>query len=112
MEKLREVPHSKTIFKLSLEKTTKQLIQTVIEKLENTLNGIQISDYKIDNLSNLEKPIIESFTFSTGNYCEIIGNKMFVNPKLFLQVEIHLLMEIEKCLFIWISQTGKISDYY
>jgi hypothetical protein len=54
-----------------------------LEKLENTLNGIQISDYKIDNLSNLEKPIIESFTFSTGNYCEIIGNKMFVNPKLF-----------------------------
>jgi UDP-3-O-acyl-N-acetylglucosamine deacetylase len=82
MEKLREVPHSKTIFKLSLEKTTKQLIQTVIEKLENTLNGIQISDYKID-LSNLEKPIIESFTFSTGNYCEIIGNKMFVNLNYF-----------------------------
>jgi hypothetical protein len=54
-----------------------------LEKLENTLNGIQISDYKIDNLSILEKPIIESFTFSTGNYCEIIGNKMFINPKLF-----------------------------
>jgi hypothetical protein len=47
MEKLQEVPHSKkTIFKhLVLEKTTKQLIQTVIsKKLENTLNGIQISD--------------------------------------------------------------------
>jgi hypothetical protein len=54
-----------------------------LEKLENTLNGIQISDYKIENLSNLEKPIIESFTFSTANHCEIIGDKIFVNPKLF-----------------------------
>jgi hypothetical protein len=38
---------------------------------------------------------------------------MFVNPKLFLQtVEIHLLMEIENAYLFWISQTGKISDYY
>jgi hypothetical protein len=28
-----------------------------LEKLENTLNGIQISDYKIDNLSNLENQL-------------------------------------------------------
>jgi bifunctional DNase/RNase len=46
------------------EKTTKQLIQKVISKLENSLNGIQISDYKIENIANLDKPIIESSHFN------------------------------------------------
>jgi hypothetical protein len=57
--------------------------ESYLEKLENSLNGIQISDYKIENIANLDKPIIESFTFVTGNHCEIIGGKMFINPKLF-----------------------------
>jgi hypothetical protein len=57
--------------------------ESYLEKLENSLNGIQISDYKIENVANLDKPIIESFTFVTANHCEIIGGKMFINPKLF-----------------------------
>jgi hypothetical protein len=48
---------------------------------ENTLNGIQIR-LKINNLSNLEKPIIEPSHFQPV-IIEIIGNKMFINPKLF-----------------------------
>jgi hypothetical protein len=32
---------------------------------------------------------------------------MFINPNFLLTVEIHLLMEIDKCLFIWIPKQEK-----
>lgn len=54
-----------------------------LEKIENELNGIQISDYKVDNLIDLAQPMIEFFTFATDNHCEIIGSKMYFNPMLF-----------------------------
>lgn len=54
-----------------------------IEEVENDYKGIQISEYFIDNLKALSKPIVESFTFSTDNECEIIGDKMYINPQLF-----------------------------
>jgi hypothetical protein len=57
MEKLQEV-RKKTIFKhLVLEKTTKQLIQTVISKIRKYFKRNTKSDYKIDNLSNLENQL-------------------------------------------------------
>jgi hypothetical protein len=56
MEKLQEV-RKKTIFKhLVLEKTTKQLIQTV-SKIRKYFKRNTKSDYKIDNLSNLENQL-------------------------------------------------------
>ncbi|SHF69081.1 Transglutaminase-like superfamily protein [Flavobacterium fluvii] len=55
-----------------------------LEKIENDLSGIQISNYNIENSKNLSKPVIENFTFTTDNQCEIIGDKMYINPQLFL----------------------------
>jgi hypothetical protein len=66
---------SKNDYPFSFRKITKDLIGKLSRKNENSLNGIQISDYKIENIANLDKPIIESFTFVTGNHCEIIGGK-------------------------------------
>lgn len=57
--------------------------QQYIEKVENDYKGIQISEYTIDNLKALSKPIVENFTFNTENECEIIGDKMYINPQLF-----------------------------
>ncbi|MET0760480.1 MAG: DUF3857 domain-containing protein [Flavobacterium sp.] len=58
--------------------------EAYLEKLENNFNGIQIKDYVIENKNtNLSKPIIETFTFTSDNHCEIIGGKMFINPLLF-----------------------------
>lgn len=55
-----------------------------VEKLENELNGIEISEYKKENTeTDFSKPVIENFTFSTENQSEIIANKMFINPLLF-----------------------------
>lgn len=57
--------------------------QNYLEKVENDLKGVQISDYSIENSKYLLKPVIESFTFTTDNECEIIGDKMYINPQLF-----------------------------
>ena len=57
--------------------------QTYIEKVENDLKGLQISDYTIENNKDFSKPLLENFTFTTDNECEIIGNKMYINPQFF-----------------------------
>lgn len=58
--------------------------ESYLEKLENDLNGIEISDYAIENENtDLSKPVTEIFTFATTNHCEIIAGKMFINPMLF-----------------------------
>lgn len=66
------------------EKNAEINTENYLEKLENDLNGIQISDYVIENKeADLSKPVIETFTFASDNHCEIIGGKMFINPMLF-----------------------------
>lgn len=57
--------------------------QNYIEKVENAFTGIQIGDYSAENSRNTMQPIIEKFTFTTDNECEIIGDKMYINPLLF-----------------------------
>jgi hypothetical protein len=57
--------------------------ENYLERLENNYNGIQISEYAIDNKSEVTKPIVETFTFTSENHAEIIGDKMFINPLLF-----------------------------
>lgn len=57
--------------------------ESYLEKLENNYNGIQISDYVINNEKEVTKPIEEIFNFTSGNHVEIIGDKMFINPLLF-----------------------------
>lgn len=57
--------------------------ENYIEKAENDLNGIQISDYTIENVNDLGKPIVENLTFTSDNDCEIINGKMYINPLLF-----------------------------
>lgn len=58
--------------------------ENYIEKLENELNDLQINNYQVENKdTDLTKPIIETFSFESDNSCEIIGEKMFLNPMLF-----------------------------
>jgi hypothetical protein len=56
-----------------------------LEKVENDLSGIKIKDYTIENKKNdFAKPVVETFTFVSDNHCEVIGDKLFINPLLFL----------------------------
>jgi transglutaminase-like putative cysteine protease len=57
--------------------------QNYLEKVENEIPGIQISDYNIVNDKDLSKPIIENFTFTADNQIEIIADKIYIDPLLF-----------------------------
>jgi hypothetical protein len=55
-----------------------------LEKLENRLGGLEISNYAIENQkSNLDQSVIETFSFASSNRSDIIDGKIFVNPLLF-----------------------------
>ncbi|KIC02560.1 transglutaminase [Flavobacterium sp. JRM] len=55
-----------------------------LEKLENDNNKIEVSDYSRTNEKELLLPVIETYSFSGNNLCEIIGDKIYIDPMLFL----------------------------
>jgi hypothetical protein len=57
--------------------------QNYLEKVENDFPGMQITDYSVENSKDVSKPVNESFTFTTDNQSEIIGDKIYINPQLF-----------------------------
>ncbi|MFC5682636.1 DUF3857 domain-containing protein [Flavobacterium sp. MAHUQ-51] len=62
-------------------------LENYLEKKENELEGIEISDYVVENKkADLSKPVIEKFNFTSNNHCEIINGKMFIDPLLFFAV--------------------------
>lgn len=58
-----------------------------LEKLENKNNKIEISDYSRTNEKDLLLPIIESYSFTGNNLCEVIGGKIYISPMLFFTNE-------------------------
>ncbi|PVX46362.1 uncharacterized protein DUF3857 [Flavobacterium sp. 103] len=58
-----------------------------LEKLENENEKIEISDYSRANEKDVKKPIVETCSFTGTNLCEIIGEKMYINPLLFFTKE-------------------------
>ncbi|MEO8235440.1 MAG: DUF3857 domain-containing protein [Flavobacterium sp.] len=58
--------------------------ETYLEKLEKKHENIEVNEYDITNKQELDKPIIETYSFKHNNSVEIIGNKMYFSPLLFL----------------------------
>lgn len=54
-----------------------------LEKLENDNNKIEISEYSRTNEKDILLPIIETYSFTGNNLCELIGGKIYVSPMLF-----------------------------
>lgn len=62
----------------------KQNQENYLEKLEQQLGDLKISDYLVTNkISNISDPLVETFTFETDNFVERIGGKLYVSPMLF-----------------------------
>ncbi|RZJ66478.1 MAG: DUF3857 domain-containing protein [Flavobacterium sp.] len=57
------------------------------ELTEKRFNGIQISDYEIKDRDDLTKPVEESYTFEHSNVADVMGDKMYFSPMLFLGLE-------------------------
>jgi len=57
--------------------------EVLLEKLEKKYNKILLKDYSIENINNLEKPIIESYSFEANNVVDVINDKIYFNPLFF-----------------------------
>lgn len=58
-----------------------------LESLENKYQGLEIGEYKVDNVNEIYKPIIEEFSFVDKGNVEIIGNKIYMTPLTFLTIK-------------------------
>ena len=58
-----------------------------LEKLENENGKIEIADYSRTNEKDLKLPITETCSFTGTNLCELIGEKIYINPLLFFTQE-------------------------
>ena len=57
--------------------------ETYLEKLEKKYENIEVTEYEVTNKSELDKPVIETYSFKHNNTVEIIGDKMYFSPLLF-----------------------------
>jgi hypothetical protein len=57
-----------------------------IENIEKKYTGLEIGDYELENDKLIDKPVIESYTIKNQNVVEIIGDKMFFSPMLYLAI--------------------------
>jgi len=55
-----------------------------LEELENKNHNIEINDYARENDLNLSKPIVESYSFKDTKDIEIINDKIYISPMLFM----------------------------
>lgn len=63
--------------------------ENYIEKLEDQYQNIQIDEFSIENLKDNDKPILETFSFSSADDSEFNGDKIMLNPFLFLTKSIN-----------------------
>jgi len=55
-----------------------------LEKLETSHSNIEISDYSRENELDLSQPIVEKYSFKDNKSIEIINDKIYISPMLFL----------------------------
>lgn len=53
-----------------------------IEKIEKYYPGLEISELEVQNGTDLSKPIVENYSFSSTNHVEKIGDKIYFSPLL------------------------------
>ena len=58
-----------------------------LEKLETENNNIEVSDYIRENDLDLSKPIVESYSFKDTKSIEVINEKIYISPMVFLAVK-------------------------
>ncbi len=54
-----------------------------LENLENENNGMEISNYEIENKAFIGKPIMEKFDVSIESQADVIGDKIYFSPLFF-----------------------------
>jgi hypothetical protein len=58
--------------------------ESYLEKLEGNYKGIEIANHKVTNVKELSKPVMEEYSFTHNSIADVIGDKMYITPLLFL----------------------------
>lgn len=58
----------------------------LISKIESNNNAIEIEKIRLNHKNDLSKPIVEMVKFARDNQVDIIGDKMYISPLLFLTI--------------------------
>ena len=58
-----------------------------LDKLENKNQGMEISDYDIQNKKTVGKSITESYAFTLDNQVDVINDKIYFSPMFFMATE-------------------------
>lgn len=56
----------------------------LLSELETAYSGIEIEKIRLSHKNDLSKPIVEMIKFSSENQADIIGDKIYISPLLFL----------------------------
>ncbi len=56
-----------------------------LEKLESKYNGIEVSDFEVQNEIDLSKPVIESYKFLKESQADFVGDKIYFSPLFFFK---------------------------
>ncbi|WGK65287.1 DUF3857 domain-containing protein [Croceiramulus getboli] len=57
-----------------------------VDRIINTYKLTEASNYERENLNALEEPVQESYEFKVENGVDLIGNKMYIDPLIFLRM--------------------------
>jgi hypothetical protein len=76
--------HNAMIFRKNIEDEKED---AYLEKLENDNNKIEVIEYSRANEKDVKMPVVETFSYTGSDLCEIIGGKIYVNPLLFYTQE-------------------------
>jgi len=58
--------------------------ESYLEHVEGQHKGLEIGEYKVTNDKDPGKPVIEEYDFSHNTLADIIGDKIYISPLLFL----------------------------
>lgn len=58
--------------------------ESYLEKLEGRYKGLEVGEYKVSNDKELGKPVVEDYNFTHNALADIIGDKIYINPMLFV----------------------------
>ena len=60
--------------------------EEIASKIEEKNEGLEISEYKISNKKNGYKPVVELFKFSSEEFTDLIGDKIYFKPLFFSSI--------------------------
>ncbi|WP_136669055.1 DUF3857 domain-containing protein [Flavobacterium sp. H122] len=89
----------------------KYSVESIASRLENDFKGVYIDDYKLENNYDLNKPIVEFYSFKKEGVSEFFGDKIYFAPLEFMEDNVnpfHQERRVSPIDFVFPSQKKKI----